>query len=166
MVVWMRIVPPACLFEYMAPSSWNHLRRLRKGGLVGGGVSLGVGSEVSKASYCSAIALSTCACGLGSELLASAPSLCPPAYCYVPVMVAMGFLTCWNWKPPTNYSFYKLPWSWCLIEASVNNTRCWSLTSTYAYTHVHVHDHTHTHTHYPPLTQNIEKRKSSHWQRH
>lgn len=36
------------MFEYLVPSWWNHLGRIPRDGLVGGGVSLGVGFAVSK----------------------------------------------------------------------------------------------------------------------
>jgi hypothetical protein len=50
MVVWIRVThPEAHICEYFFSSWWNYLGRIRRCVLVGGGVSLGMSFEVSKA---------------------------------------------------------------------------------------------------------------------
>lgn len=39
------------IFEYLVPSWWNSLGRARRYGLIGRGMSLGMGFEVSKAQF-------------------------------------------------------------------------------------------------------------------
>ena len=48
-LVWMRMAPMAHRFECLGHSGWNCLGRIRRCGLAGGGVSLTVSFEVSKA---------------------------------------------------------------------------------------------------------------------
>ena len=45
------------MFEYLVSSWWNYLERIRRCGLVRGGVSLGDVLEVSKDSQCAPLAL-------------------------------------------------------------------------------------------------------------
>lgn len=45
--VWLRMTPEAHILEYLVPSLWNYLEKIKRCGL-GGGESLEVGFEVSK----------------------------------------------------------------------------------------------------------------------
>jgi hypothetical protein len=104
------------VFECLAPSWWDYLGRIRRCGLVGGGVSLGVGFEGLNNHAFLSQPLSLHGCCLSMRTLSYSSSIMQA--CLLPCSPQGGHeLTLWNYKSPINCFFYKLPWSWYLFSA-------------------------------------------------
>lgn len=68
------------MFEYLVPSQWNYLGRIRKCGLVRGGVSLEAGFRVSKAAISPVSSLCLVFVDQDTELSATALPPCLPTW--------------------------------------------------------------------------------------
>lgn len=75
-------VPGTNIYECLIPNEWNCLARIKSSGLIGGGVSLGAGSEVSKVHAVPSSLSLPCACGSRGELLVIHPSPCLSSCCH------------------------------------------------------------------------------------
>lgn len=94
------------VLQYVVPTWWNCLGRIKKYGLIGGGVPLGVGLGVSRPmpfQVCSRLPF----CGSKCEFSAVAPASCLPCLLSCSLPVGDGHLTLWNCNP--NKAFLLLP---------------------------------------------------------
>lgn len=113
----MRMAPTFSEVEYLVPTWWNCLQRIGKGSLVGGGVVLGAGFEVSNDTYHFQF-LTLCRHHICGSHICKLSITAP-----VPWLMSCSqpwrswTLTVGNCKPQIYSFFSKLPWSWCLITA-------------------------------------------------
>lgn len=101
-------LPTSSYIWRFGPQSLELCRRIRRCGLVGGGVSLGVGFEDSKA-HTILIAISLPHDFGSCKILATAPLPCLPACCHAAHHDGHT-LTIWNCKQVLERFIYKLPW--------------------------------------------------------
>jgi len=86
------------VFECFVPSWWNGWGRIKRCGLVGGGVSLGAGFEVSKVLTISySLSLSVVCSWIRCQFSPTASAPCLPAAMNSGMMFRT--LTLWNYKP-------------------------------------------------------------------
>lgn len=95
-VIWIRRLPKPQIFECLIWSWWNCLEIIRGMVFIGGGVSLGVGFEVSE--VCTIPTEHSMLCLRDRcKLSTTAPALCKPACCHTPLHDVYA-LTFWNHK--------------------------------------------------------------------